>query len=111
MQATWALVLHYYIRTEDISFGYQLLAGDSCPQSVQRTSGEISTIRISINDDDSLTKIVDKVCATASERQPATSEASEGHFPFNTIVTLRTYDPSIADSAPLVATALPDEVN
>ncbi|CAG8122380.1 unnamed protein product [Penicillium salamii] len=109
MQATWALVLHYYIRTEDISFGYQLLAGDSCPQSVQRSSGEISTIRISINDDDSLTKIVDKVCATDSEGQPATSEASEGHLPFNTIVTLRTYDPSIADSAPLVATALPDE--
>ncbi|CAG8213563.1 unnamed protein product [Penicillium olsonii] len=106
IRATWALVLHYYIRTEDISFGYQLLA-DSCPQSAQRSSGDISTIRVSISDNDSLTAIVDKVRATAPETRLGLSETSEGHLPFNTVVTLCTYD-SVADSTPATA-ALPDE--
>src|SRR4051794_11717340 len=53
LRATWALVLHYYIRSEDICFGYQHLEGDSLsPKSpVQRANGaNISTIRLSINE-------------------------------------------------------------
>lgn len=111
LRATWALVLHYYIRTEDISFGYQHLESDSCSQSVQRADGDISTFCISINDNDSLTAIVDKVRANDSMRPPALSETSEGHLPFNTILTLRTYDPSAATSTPIVTSALPEEVS
>ncbi|KAK9848977.1 AMP-dependent synthetase/ligase [Penicillium brevicompactum] len=109
LRATWALVLHYYIRTEDISFGYQHLEGDSCPQSVQRTDSDISTICISINDNDSLTAIVDKIRENGSMRRSDSSKASEGHLPFNTILMLRTYDPSAATSTPLMASALPEE--
>jgi len=115
LQATWALVLHYYIRSEDICFGYQHLQGDSSPKSsVQRSNGvNISTIRISINDNDSLTAIVDKVRAIDSKRQlnGSSEAASEGYLPFNTILMLRTYDPPSSPTKPFLATALPDEVS
>ncbi|KAJ5794166.1 AMP-dependent synthetase/ligase [Penicillium paradoxum] len=114
LRATWALVLNYYIRSKDICFGYQHLEDDSrtLKSSVQRSNGvNISTIRISINDNDSLTAIVDKVRAINANRQPnGTSEAaSEGYLPFNTILMVRTYDPPASPSKPLLATALPDE--
>lgn len=116
LRATWALLLHYYIRSEDICFGYQHLEGDSrSPKSsVQRSTGvNISTIRISINDNDSLTAIVDKVRANSANRQldGSSEEASEGYLPFNTIFMLRTYDPPASPSKPILATALPDEVS
>jgi hypothetical protein len=114
MRATWALVLHYYIRSEDICFGYQHLEGDSRPKSsVQRSNGvNISTIRISINDNDSLTAIVDKVRAIGSKQQlSGTSEAASDYLPFNTILMLRTYAPPSSPSKPLLATALPDNVS
>lgn len=116
LRATWALVLHYYIRSEDICFGYQHLEGDSrSPKpSVQRPNGgNISTIRISINENDSLTAIVDKVRANNANRQfdEASKAASEGYLPYNTILMVRTYDPPASPSKPLLATALPDEVS
>lgn len=111
MQATWALVLHYYIRSEDICFGYQHLEGDSSSNSVQRSNGDISTIRISINDNDSLMAIVDKVRTTQSKDQSATSEASEAYLSFNTSVMLRTDDSPASHSTTLLATDLPDEVS
>jgi hypothetical protein len=116
LRATWALVLHYYIRSEDICFGYQRLEGDSrSPRSpVQRANGSnLSTIRLSINDNDSLTEIVDKVRATGLNKQHngGSSEISEGYLPFNTILMLRTYDPPASPSKPILAAALPDEVS
>jgi hypothetical protein len=116
LRATWALVLHYYIRSEDICFGYQHLEGDSrsSKSSVQRSTGvHISTIRISINDNDSLTAIVDKVRAHNVNRQlnDSSDTASDGYLPFNTILMVRTYDPPASPSKPLLATALPDEVS
>lgn len=116
LRATWALLLHYYIRSEDICFGYQHLEGDSrAPKSsVQRSTGvNISTIRISINDNDSLTAIVDKVRANSANTQVngSSEDASEGYLPFNTIFMLRTYDPPASPSKPILATALPDEVS
>jgi hypothetical protein len=116
LRATWALLLHYYLRSEDICFGYQHLAGDSrSPKSsVQRsTDVNISTIRISINDNDSLTAIVDKVRANSANRQAngSSDAASEAYLPFNTIFMLRTYDPPASPSKPILATALPDEVS
>jgi non-ribosomal peptide synthetase component F len=109
MRATWALVLHYYIRTEDISFGFQHLGGDSSSTSVQR-SGDIATIRLSINDNDSLTAIVDKVRTIDSTQPLKTTGETKTYLPFNTILMLRTDDPSTS-SNPLLATALPDEVS
>ncbi|CAI7577277.1 unnamed protein product [Penicillium palitans] len=114
LRATWALLLHYYIRSEDICFGYQHLEGDSrAPKSsVQRSTGvNISTIRISINDNDSLTAIVDKVRANSANTQVngSSEDASEGYLPFNTIFMLRTYDPPASPSKPILATPLPDE--
>jgi hypothetical protein len=113
LRATWALLLHYYIRSEDICFGYQHLDGDSSPKSyVQRSSGvNISTIRISINDNDSLTEIVDKMRENSPSRRGSSEAASEGYLPFNTIFMLRTYDPPASPSKPMLATALPDEVS
>ncbi|KAK4867831.1 hypothetical protein LT330_007490 [Penicillium expansum] len=114
LRATWALLLHYYIRSEDICFGYQHLEGDSrSPKSsVQRSTGvNISTIRISINENDSPTAIVDKVRADSANHQVngSSEAASEGYLPFNTIFMLRTYDPPASSSKPILATALPDE--
>ncbi|OGE56404.1 hypothetical protein PENARI_c003G09293 [Penicillium arizonense] len=115
LRATWALVLHYYIRSEDICFGYQHLEGDSrSPKSpVQRANGaNISTIRLSINENDSLRAIVDKVRATGLKKQHnggSSEAASEGYLPFNTILMLRTYDPPASPSKPILATALSDE--
>jgi hypothetical protein len=117
LRATWALVLHYYIRSEDICFGYQHLEGDSrSPKSpVQRANGaNISTIRLSINENDSLRAIVDKVRATGLKKQHnggSSEAASEGYLPFNTILMLRTYDPPASPSKPILATALSDEVS
>ncbi|EKV21467.1 Nonribosomal peptide synthase Pes1 [Penicillium digitatum] len=114
LRATWALLLHYYIRSEDICFGYQHLQGDSrSPKSSEhRSTGvNISTIRISINDNDSLTEVVEKVRANSANPQVnGSSEAvSEAYHPFNTIFMLRTYDQPASASKPILATTLPDE--
>lgn len=116
LRATWALLLHYYIRSEDICFGYQHLQGDSrSPKSSEhRSTGvNISTIRISINDNDSLTEVVEKVRANSANPQVnGSSEAvSEAYHPFNTIFMLRTYDQPASASKPILATTLPDEVS
>ncbi|KAJ5118135.1 uncharacterized protein N7515_010358 [Penicillium bovifimosum] len=114
LKATWALVLHYYIRSEDICFGYQHLEGDSrsSKTSVQSSTGvHISTIRISIDENDSIAAIVDKVREHSANRQlnDSSDAASDGYLPFNTIFTVRTYDPPASPSKPLLATALPDD--
>ncbi|KAJ5429495.1 AMP-dependent synthetase/ligase [Penicillium cf. griseofulvum] len=111
LRATWALLLHYYIRSEDICFGYQHLDGDSSPKSyVQRSTGvNISTIRISISDNDSLTEIVDKMREKSPNRRGSSEATSEAYLPFNTIFMLRSYDPPASPSKPMLATALPDE--
>ncbi|OQE06785.1 hypothetical protein PENVUL_c016G05101 [Penicillium vulpinum] len=112
LRATWALLLHYYIRSEDICFGYQHLEGESrsSEPSVQRFTGvNISTIRISINENDSLTAIVDKMRANSVNHQlNGSSDTSQAYLPFNTIFMLRTYGPP-ASSKPILTTALPDE--
>ncbi|KAJ5091869.1 hypothetical protein NUU61_006739 [Penicillium alfredii] len=120
LRATWALVLHYYIRTEDICFGYQHIDGDACASRnpVQRSSlANVSAVRLAIDDHDSITTIVDKVRSDdAFDRQfmaGSLEGASDGHLPFNTILMLRTYSktgiPPASPSKPILATALPDE--
>ena len=120
LRATWALVLHYYLRTEDISFGYQHIDGDAVSRDpVQRSSHtNISTVRLAIDENDSIKAIVDKLWnheTTAS--QPDGGELSEDfgkNWPFNTILMLRTYrkanqtPPSPSQS--ILATAVPDQV-
>lgn len=126
LQATWALVLHYYIQTEDISFGYQHIDGDSIPSRhhVQRSSAishdhhhDLSAIRLAIDENDSIHAIVDKVQNGDGIQQldgaGSVEGASEGYLPFNTILMLRTYrkndDPS-PTSKTMLASALPDQV-
>jgi hypothetical protein len=113
LQATWALVLHYYLRTEDICFGYQHIDGDAiCSRNpVQRSSlANLSPIRVAIDEDDSIQQIVDKVWKNLKNGERA-EVASDGYLPFNTILMLRTYKKSdSASSKPMLATALPDQV-
>lgn len=122
MRATWALVLHYYIRSEDICFGYQHIDGDSTSSRhpVQRSNvANLSTVRLAVDENDSINAIVDKVRNTGGDTQlgdeGSVEGASEGYLPFNTILMLRTYTkanhaPS-SPSKPILATALPDQVS
>lgn len=121
LRATWALVLHYYLRTEDICFGYQHIDGDSISSRhpVQRLSlANLSGVRLAIDENDSIKAIVDKVWShEASESQldgEGSVEGAAGTSPFNTILMLRTYrkanDSSSLPSQPILATALPDQV-
>ncbi|OKP14387.1 Nonribosomal peptide synthetase 1 [Penicillium subrubescens] len=124
LQTTWALVLHYYIRSEDICFGYQHIDGDSISSRhpVQRSSiANLLAFRLAINENDSIQEIVDKVRdhdGVDSQRGGAGSDegASEGgYLPFNTILMLRTYrkandtPSSPLSQQPILATALPDQ--
>lgn len=113
LQATWGLVLHYYLRTEDICFGYQHIDGDAtCSRSpAQRASiTNISPVRLAIQENDSTQQIVDKVWKNL-KNGGSVEAASDGHLPFNTILMLRTYKKSdSASSKPMLATALPDQV-
>ncbi|KAJ5698546.1 hypothetical protein N7462_000551 [Penicillium macrosclerotiorum] len=123
MRATWALVLHYYLRTEDICFGYHHIDGDSISSrhSVQQSStAPLSAFRLAIDENDSIRAIVDKVRAAdglASQQSDGTGSlegASDDHLPFNTILMLRTYRKATPESSsaskPILATALPDQV-
>lgn len=125
LQATWALVLHYYIRSEDICFGYQHIDGDSISSRhpVQRSNiANLSTFRLAINENDSIQAVVDKVRDhDGVDSQLGDVGSDEGAFkggylPFNTILMLRTYrkanDPpsSPHSQKPILATALPDKV-
>jgi hypothetical protein len=125
LQATWAMVLHYYIRSEDICFGYQHIDGDSISSRhpVQRSSiANLSAFRLAINENDSIQAIVDKVReydGVDSQLGGVGSDegASEGgYLPFNTILMLRTYrkasdtPSSPLSQQPILATALPDQV-
>lgn len=122
LRATWALVLHYYIRSEDICFGYQHIDGDSISSRhpVQRSNvANLSTVRLAVDENDSIKAIVDKVRNTDGDSQlggEGSAEcASEGYWPFNTILMLRTYrkanDHPSLPSKPILATALPDQVS
>lgn len=122
LQATWALVLHYYIRSEDICFGYQHIDGDSISSRhpVQRsTVANLSTMRLAVDENDSVRAIVDKVRNTDGDSQlndeGSAEGASEGYLPFNTILMLRTYrkanDQPSSPSNSILATALPDQVS
>ncbi|KAJ5289626.1 kinase-like protein [Penicillium atrosanguineum] len=108
LRATWALVLHYYIRSEDICFGYQHIDGDSIStrNPVQR-SPNLSAVRLAVNENDTVKAIVDKVHGDRESQQ------AEGYWPFNTILMLRTYrkanDPPSSTSQPILASALPDQ--
>jgi hypothetical protein len=117
LRATWALVLHYYIRSEDICFGYQHIDGDSISsrQSVQRSNvAKLSTIRLAVDENDSVKAIVDKVQGDGDSQLGETVEGTEGYLPFNTILMLRTYrkanDLPSSPSQPILASALPDQV-
>ncbi|KAJ5684602.1 uncharacterized protein N7477_000947 [Penicillium maclennaniae] len=108
LRATWALVLHYYIRSEDICFGYQHIDSDSIStrNPVQRSTN-LSTVRLAVSENDSVKTIVDKLHENGDSKQ------AEGHWPFNTILMLRTYrkanDPPSSTSQPILASALPDQ--
>jgi hypothetical protein len=125
LQATWALVLHYYIRSEDICFGYQHIDGDSISSRhpVQRSSiANLSAFRLAINENDSIQAFVDKVRdCDGLDSQHGGVEGDEGasdggYLPFNTILMLRTYrkangsPSSPLSQQPILATALPDQV-
>lgn len=123
LQATWALVLHYYIRSEDICFGYQRIEGDtsSSRHPVQQSPGtNVSAVRLSINENDSIKAIVDGVQSSDEidlqlDGSGSSMGASEGYLPYNTIVMLRTYcnaseTPWSPPCKPILATALPDKV-
>lgn len=122
LRATWALVLHYYIRSEDICFGYQHIDGDSIPSRhpVQRSNvANLSTVRLAVDENDSINAIVDKVRTTGGDTQlgdeGSVEGASEGYLPFNTILMLRTYrkanDAPYSPTKPILAAALPDKVS
>lgn len=125
LQATWALVLHYYIRSEDICFGYQHIDGDSISSRdpVQRSSiANLSAFRLAINENDSIQAFVDKVRdydgVDSQLRGVGGDEGASdgGYLPFNTILMLRTYrkandtTSSPLSQQPILATALPDQV-
>lgn len=123
LRATWALVLHYYIRSEDICFGYQHIEGDarSSQNPVQRSSSaSLSVVRLAVDENDSITAIVDKVRRHDGFDMQLNGTGrlegiSEGYLPFNTILMLRTYNQASdtlcsPPSPPVLATALPDEV-
>lgn len=122
LQATWALVLHYYIRSEDICFGYQHIDGDSISSRhpVQRSNvANLSTVRLAVDENDSIKAIVDKVRNTDGDSQlndeGSAEGASEAYLPFNTILMLRTYrranDQPSSPSNSILATALPNQVS
>jgi len=117
LRATWALVLHYYIRSEDICFGYQHIDGDSISSrhSVQPSNvANLSTIRLAVDENDSVKAIVDKVHSNGESQHGESVEgATEGYLPFNTILMLRTYRKANdlpSPSQPILASALPDQV-
>lgn len=117
LRATWALVLHYYIRSEDICFGYQHIDGNSISsrQPVQRSNvAKLSTVRLAVDENDSVKAIVDKVHGDGDSQLGETVEGTEGYLPFNTILMLRTYrkanDLPSSPSQPILASALPDQV-
>lgn len=122
LRATWALVLHYYLRTEDICFGYQHIDGDSISSRhpVQRsTVANLSAVRLAIDENDSIKAIVDKVWNHDASDSKLGGEGSaedtpEGASPFNTVLMLRTYrksnDSPSSPSQPFLAGALPDQV-
>lgn len=117
LRATWALVLHYYIRSEDICFGYQHIDGDSISSRhpVQRSNvANLSTVRLAVHENDSIKAIVDKVRNGDGDSQLDGYASAEGRLPFNTILMLRTYRkgnvPPSSPSKPILATALPDQV-
>lgn len=116
LRATWALVLHYYIRSEDICFGYQHIDGDSISsrQPIQRSNvANLSIVRLAVDENDSIKAIVDKVHRDGGSQHGESVEHTEGYLPFNTILMLRTYrkanDPP-SSSQPILASALPDQV-
>lgn len=118
LQTTWALVLHYYLRTEDICFGYQHIDGDSAPSRnpVQKSNDLIAAVRLAINETDTIQAIVDKVWkrnGSESQQNGSAEGASDGYLPFNTILMLRTYRKATdtqLPSKPFLASAIPDEV-
>lgn len=133
LQATWALVLHYYIRSEDICFGYQHIQGGSSPSASscsscstsrhrvqQSPAANVSAVRLSIDENDSIKAIVDRVRTSDGidmrlGGSRSSMGASEGYLPYNTIVMLRTHCkatemPWSPPSKPILATALPNEV-
>ena len=121
LQASWALVLHYYLRTEDICFGYQHIDGDCSPtrNPVQNLNNDNAAVRLAINDDATVQAIVDTMWKrTGSQSQlngnGDMEDVSNGYLPYNTILMLRTYrkasDTPSSPSKPFLAAALPDEV-
>ncbi|KAJ5160376.1 Nonribosomal peptide synthetase 1 [Penicillium canariense] len=122
--ATWGLVLHYYVRSEDICFGYQHIDGDSISSRhpVQRASiSKLSAVRLAIDENDSIQTIVDKVRnRDGVDSQLGGMRSDEGasdggYLPFNTILMLRTYRKAIDKTSsplsqqPMLAIALPDQ--
>ncbi|KAJ5107519.1 hypothetical protein N7456_004194 [Penicillium angulare] len=117
LQATWGLVLHYYLRTEDICFGYQHIDSDSISsrQPVQRSNiTNLSTVRLAIGETDTIQQIVDKVRGNDGGKQASGGNMEttpDSFMPFNTILMLRTYRkaPETSCSKPMLATALPEK--
>ncbi|KAJ5893957.1 hypothetical protein N7495_005648 [Penicillium taxi] len=119
LQTTWGLVLHYYLRTEDISFGFQYIDGDTPTtiQTVQQSGiANLSIVRLAIGENDSIKAIVDKVKnrdESDSQTTEGSLEGASGALPFNTILMLRTYhqavDSPTLPASPLLANPLPEQ--
>lgn len=123
LQATWALVLHCYTSSEDVCFGYQHVDVDGSHKgSVQSEEcAHNSTVRLSIQEGDSLGAIVSRTKANCSPGN--TSEACgdangvfDGDRLFNTMVMLKSYSNSTdslhsSRAQTACAIALPEDVS
>ncbi|XHF97288.1 hypothetical protein AWENTII_000881 [Aspergillus wentii] len=91
LQAAWALVLHHYTGNEDISFGYQPDA-PSPDSATPSNTANLSTVGITIDEDDSIRSVVGKVKESATERNgddtiSGAQDLNLDHY--NTILMLR----------------------
>lgn len=125
LRAAWALVLHYYTRSEDVCFGYdELDVGGSATSATEPPgpSSWTSVARVIIEDHMSLKEVIDQTKGKffTAEENGLVGAAGNAHIAnrslYNTAVMLRVRrSPAKAPDAatfvqPQVAIALPEEV-
>ena len=121
LQATWALVLRCYTESGDICFGYQHIAADghSAERRVSPNVTNLTTVRLTIEDGDSVRALVEQAsdhgATDMSVNQEGMNAMADGYLLYNTILLIRSYDGQTQDAraAPLPATlasTLPEEV-
>lgn len=124
LRAAWALVLHYYTRSEDVCFGYdELDMGGSVAEVAEPhgSSPRTSVARAIVEDSMSLKEVVDQtkgkfLVAEENGLAGAAGNSRVARSLHNTAVTLRVRrsSPNARDAAtfvqPQIGIALPEEV-